>query len=156
MPRGPTPKPDEKRERRNEPTFPSVELDSDAKVAAPDLPDADSLHERTREWWAAWTSSPQAAQFLETDWQRLKMLALVVDDFFTTDDAKLRQKLIGEIRSQEAKLGGTPEDRLRLRWRMAGAKDADERVAKKASERPAAKRSRRKNDPRLEVLEGGK
>jgi hypothetical protein len=151
MPRGPAPKPDDKRQRRNEPTFASTELDRDAKVDAPALPNRSKFGARTKEWYDVWARSPQAAQFLGTDWQRLQMLAFVVDDFFKAADAAARQKLLAEIRSQEAKLGGTPEDRLRLRWRMAEGKDADERARKKAEKAKPARRT----DPRLKLVEGG-
>lgn len=152
MPRGPTPKADEKRQRRNEPTFASIELDRDAKVKAPVLPQRSKLLARTRGWYETWASSPQAAQFLGTDWQRLQMLALVVDDFFRASEPGLRQKLLAEIRSQEAKLGGTPEDRLRLRWRLAESDRAEERASKTTAKKSP---SRKRSDPRLQLVEGG-
>lgn len=150
MPRGPAPKPDDKRQRRNEPTFETVTLSGDGKVTAPRLEGASKLLARTRRWYATWTSSPQAAQFLGTDWERLQMLALVVDDFFRADDPGQRQKLLAEIRSQEAKLGGTPEDRLRLRWRMS---KGDEPPAEEPAKGGAKRTPRRRRDPRLELVE---
>lgn len=148
MPRGPTPKPDDKRERRNEPTFPAVELERGAAVAAPRLPNARKLLARTKRWYATWAASPQAAQFLGTDWERLQMLALVVDDFFRATEPAARQRLLAEIRSQEAKLGGTPEDRLRLRWRLAEGKRDEDRADK-----AQAKKKRNRTDPRLKLVE---
>lgn len=151
MPRGPTPKPDEKRQRRNEPTFATTELQAGAKVDAPALPNRTKFLSRTRSWYETWCASPQAAQFLGTDWERLQMLAYVVDDFFRASDAGQRQKLLAEIRSQEAKLGGTPEDRLRLRWRMAEGKREEERAEKSSTK----KATRKRTDPRLKLVEGG-
>lgn len=153
MPRGPAPKPAEKRQRRNEPTFATTELDpAGPKVKAPRLDGASKLLARTRRWYSTWCDSPQAAQFLGTDWERLQMLALVVDDFFRADEPALRQKLLAEIRSQEAKLGGTPEDRLRLRWRLASNERKDDAATK--AEKAAKRTSRGGEDPRLKLVGG--
>jgi hypothetical protein len=85
-----------------------------APTEAPPLPDAETYSERTRAWYATWATSPQAANFAATDWQRLAMLAPLVDAYF----AKPERNTLAEIRINESKLGATPEDRLRLAWRL--------------------------------------
>jgi hypothetical protein len=52
--------------------------------------------------------------FIATDWGRLRMLLEIVDLFYREPS----KELLGEIRLNEAKLGGTPEDRQRLRWKL--------------------------------------
>jgi hypothetical protein len=149
---GPVPKDGEKRQRRNEPTFPPVELDERGDPAkAPKLPNARRYLAATKAWYATWASSPQASQFTGTDWLRLHMLAELVDGYFRADDPGLQQKLMGEIRLNEAKLGATPEDRLRLRWHFAMSKDAGERGEQAAAS--TRKPSRRRGDPRLKLVE---
>ena len=143
--RGPAPKDPAKRERRN--AEPVTQLTGDAKVAAPKLPGANKFLAATRAWYATWCSSLQAAQFLATDWQRLHMLAPLVDRYFREPDPRL----LGEIRLNEQKLGATAEDRLRLRWHLREAEREEERTQKKG----ARKSSRRRADPRLKLVEGG-
>lgn len=146
--RGPLPKEPDKRERRN--ADPGMTELGDPGVA-PVLPGASEMLEATRDWYAVWTSSPQASQFLGTDWMRLHMTAKLVDLFHRTENASVAKQLLGEIRLNEQKLGGTPEDRLRLRWRMREADQADERDAKSGARRSA----RDRRDPRLKLVEGG-
>lgn len=51
--------------------------------------------------------------FTVTDWQRLAMLAELVEAFFSSPSAAL----MAEIRLNEERLGATPTDRLRLGYR---------------------------------------
>lgn len=54
---------------------------------------------------------------METDWLVLERLADLYDAWFGGN-----LSVGSEIRLCEAKLGFTPEDRLRLRWRLSAAK----------------------------------
>lgn len=76
------------------------------------------------------------------------MIAPLVDAFWAAEDPKVAKELLGEIRLNEAKLGATPEDRLRLRWRMAKTLSADE------GGESAAEPSPRRADPRLQLVKG--
>lgn len=148
---GPTPKPDEKRARRNAPTFETTELAAgDAKPPA--LPNRRSLHASTRRWWDTWVESPQAAHFLATDWQRLLKIAQLEEDFHRAESAKERSELLGRIDRLEARFGATPEDRLRLRMRQASSAKVEDRAEKRAA---ASKPSRGRRDPRLSLVEDG-
>jgi hypothetical protein len=142
--RGPAPKDQAKKLGHHKPEQ-VTELDGKT-VSAPKLPSARRYSKATRDWYEVWCSSPQAAEFIVTDWQRLHMLAPMVDAYFAGDLSRL-----SEIRLNEAKLGGTPEDRLRLRWRMAEGKGADERAQKQAAKAKPARR----RDPRLKLVDGG-
>ena len=125
-----------------------TQLDVETVVEAPRLPGSTRMLAATRDWYATWCRSPQAAQFIGTDWLRLHMLARLVDRFYRSELALEQKQLMSEIRLNEQKLGGTPEDRLRLRWRLVEGERGDQ------EEKPKA-RSRRKRDPRLTVLRGG-
>jgi hypothetical protein len=147
--RGPLPKDPDKRERRNAEVA-MTELD-DAAVEAPPLPGRSRYVKATREWYEVWCRSPQAGQFLSTDWLRLHMLAKLVDQFHRAKEPTVAKQLLSEIRLNEQKLGGTAEDRLRLRWRMAenaGAVDREERAAARGR-----LSSRGRVDPRLKLVE---
>jgi hypothetical protein len=108
----------------------------ESPATARELPAANTYSERTRRWWATWASSPQASKFHETDWQRLEMLAPLVDLYFGNPD----RQLMAEIRQNEAKLGATPEDRERLRWKI-------EEPQVPSADEPARKSSRARKDP---------
>ena len=74
-------------------------------------------------WYETWTKSPQARYFLSTDWQRLAMLAPLVDEYFTEPSVKV----MAELRQHEASLGATVTDRLRLNMQL----DAEPAAASK-------------------------
>jgi hypothetical protein len=145
---GPKPKPAEKRARQNAPTFPTTELERPASAAAPRLPGSGGFVKATRAWYRVWCRAPQASQFLSTDWLRLHMTARLVDEFYRSSEPLVMRGLLAEIRLNEQKLGGTPEDRLRLRWRLRETEEEEEEREERASHRP----SRRRADPRLKLV----
>lgn len=71
----------------------------------------------TREWYDTWARSPMATRFTGTDWQRLRMLAPLVDEA----NREPSTRLMAEIRLQESGLGATILDRQRLRMRVGSA-----------------------------------
>ena len=115
----PGPAPSENRRRRNADTFSDVQcvVNANESVDAPELPDADTFSQRTRKWYATWASSPQAQSFTPTDWQRLHMLAFLVNGYFA-DPSEGRFK---EIRQNESLLGATHLDRLKGRIKVVKA-----------------------------------
>jgi hypothetical protein len=112
-----------------------------SRVVSPRLPGARAYSAATRRWYAVWTSAEQAEKFTPTDWQRLHMLAPLVDAYFASPS----KELMAEIRLNESKLGATAEDRQRLRWDLGPP----------PATRPVAAQSRRRADPRLAVVEDG-
>ncbi|MFF2954323.1 hypothetical protein ACFVVU_23635 [Kitasatospora sp. NPDC057965] len=135
---GPTPNPN--RRRRNAGPEGTVLPAEGFTGPAPDLPGGHDYDTRTLGWYETWRHSPQAATFLATDWQRLHMLAQLVEAFWE----KPTKELLSEVRLNEAALGGTAADRLRLRWSLGSAEVGD--GATRASERAAARQGR--DDPR--------
>lgn len=108
------PPPSERRRRTNKDTYADVQ----ATVAVTDevrgpVLEGDWLPETVR-WYETWRRSPQAAVFVATDWQRLAMLAPLVDDYF---DRPHHLKL-AEVRQNESLLGATHVDRLRARIKV--------------------------------------
>ena len=114
---GPPPKPPGQRVRRNVDTTPRHTI-SEPPASYPPLPDANGYLPQTRKWYRTWATSPQASRFLATDWQRLAMLAPLVDTYFTDP----RATIFAEICKSESMLGATEADRLRLRWDVAEPK----------------------------------
>lgn len=110
------PPPSEHKRRRNADTFEGQEVtvQADAEVRGPELPHAELYGPQTVAWYETWRRAPQAAAFVGTDWQRLAMLAPLVDTYF----AEPSTKLLAEIRLNEGLLGATHVDRLRGRIKV--------------------------------------
>lgn len=127
---GPPPKDPSQRRRRNADTIERKRLD-DQPRSHPPLPGADNYLPQTISWYETWANSPQASRFLATDWQRLHMLAPLVDAYWMQPD----KQIMSEIRLNEASLGATEADRLRLRWDIAPPEKPS--IAKTPSKDPA-------------------
>lgn len=107
--RGPAPKDPSQRVRRNKEVRTQLE---DTSVSAPALPGASKFSAAVRAWYKTWSTCPQAQRFTPTDWQRLHMLAPLVEAYFEEPKATI----LSEIRINESLLGATEADRQRLRW----------------------------------------
>lgn len=117
---GPPPA-ENKRHRREDPFEASkVTVPADAPVDAPELPDFEGYSTSVLRWYNTWCASPQAALFTPTDWQRLHMLAPLIQEYF----AKPSTKLMAEIRISESLLGATHVDRMRGRIKLEQPKAA--------------------------------
>jgi hypothetical protein len=140
---GPPPKDPAQRRRRN--VDPVVRKTiSEPPASYPALPDATGYLPQTRKWYRTWATSPQASRFLATDWQRLAMLAILVDSFWRDP----RTTTFAEICKSESMLGATEADRLRLRWDVAETKA----VPKTQTAAP----DRGRQDQIMRLIEGGK
>jgi hypothetical protein len=123
--RGPVPKPYAAQHRRNRRGVP-VALDTARETThIPALPNPDKRkwHRLTLSWWRMVWRSPMAPEYLETDVIALGRLAILIDQFYVTGDARL----MPEIRQQEARFGLSPVDRRRLQWEVAKGEDAERR-----------------------------
>lgn len=114
------PPPAANKRRRNADTFDqaTVTVAADKSLKGPALPSpgrGKAYSKQTKDWYATWRRAPQAAMFTNTDWQRLAMLAPIVDAYYRTPDTKL----LSEIRLNESLLGATHVDRMRGRIAIA-------------------------------------
>jgi len=73
----------------------------------------------TLTWYETWARSPMATLFTAVDWQRLAMLAPLVDQHHR--DPSIR--IMTELRLQESQLGATVLDRQRMRVRVGADPD---------------------------------
>lgn len=143
---GPAPKHASTRQRRNR-TSTAATLVADPKLKAPALP-AREWHEQTLSWWSDVWSSPMAPEYDESDHHGLFALAMLVDDFWSTPDAKLRRDLAAEIRQQRQCFGLTPIDRRRLQWEIERSEDAQDRGRKRRGQPATAAPPTPAGDPR--------
>lgn len=111
--RGPAPKPDDTRARRNKPPAPAQNLSVDGELRGPTLPKGMTWPEPTKKWWLNWRKSAQAKTFVASDWDFLLETALLHAAFWDGD-----KTVAAELRLRVAKFGATPEDRLRLRMNI--------------------------------------
>lgn len=110
------PPPSEHKRRRNADEFEehAVTVEDDGQVHGPPLPFSSLYGPRTVDWYETWQRAPQAAAFTVTDWQRLHMLAPIVDAYWLEPTTKL----FAEIRLNESLLGATHVDRMRGRIKV--------------------------------------
>jgi hypothetical protein len=128
--RGPAPKDPSRRARSNSDPNP-VTLLRFTETAQPALPGGDEKWpQRTREWWAMWGASPQAAHFTATDWEFLLETALLHAKFWSGETS-----VAGELRLRVAKFGATPEDRARLRMQFAQAEIGEDQAQRRRTSR---------------------
>lgn len=155
--RGPAPKHAGARARRNK--TPEMRVVAGQLASQPALPSRVvrgpdgklvGWPKQTRDWWRWWGQSPLSDDFGATDWSFLLDTALLHAQYWLGDLG-----VAGELRLREAKLGATPEDRLRLRIQF---ETADEAAAKgeqrRAAKKPAAKAGDRP-DPRRGLHSAG-
>lgn len=128
-------KPEGQRRRRNAPTLDSQTITPDDVVRGPALEDATGLMTWSRgtyRWYHTWRTSPQAQLFLPTDWERLILLAPMVENYLKRPTAAA----MSEIRMNEERLGATVVDRLRARIGVAGEDDLGDETSETSSEGP--------------------
>ncbi|MEV6344142.1 hypothetical protein [Actinoplanes sp. NPDC051851] len=143
---GPPPKHPGTRQRRNR-TSTAATLSVVHDVEEPALPTR-LWHEQTRSWWRDIWASPMAPEWDDSDVHGLFNLALLVDDFWTTDDPKLRKELAAEIRQQRQGFGLTPIDRRRLQWEIERTDEAQDRGRRRRAAVPASPPKPAAEDPR--------
>lgn len=136
---GPLPKDSSQRRRRNADTVTTTVLPADGPEGeTPVLPGGHDYDTRTLVWYETWRSSPQAAAFLPTDWQRLHMLAVLVEQYWQEP----KKELLSEIRLNEASLGGTAADRIRMRWVVADPEPTESSRGSRGSRSSTSRRDR--------------
>jgi hypothetical protein len=108
--RGPVPKPDAQRVRRNKPRVDATEIVADEQLRGPELPESIDWPAATRDWWSTWRTSPLTQTWTPTDWDFLLDTAVLHAEFWSGNLA-----VAAELRLRVAKFGATPEDRARLK-----------------------------------------
>lgn len=116
--RGPRPKPNA---RRTNNRGLEITVSESSEVDAPKLFKRAKYSVATQRWWDNWATSPQASTFLSTDWERLQMLAPLVEAYW--QDPK--PSLLAEIRLNEERLGATVRDRQSLRMTVGPGRSGD-------------------------------
>ncbi|WP_138733084.1 hypothetical protein [Modestobacter excelsi] len=121
-------------------------------------PETAEWHPQTTAWWRDVWGSPMAPEYDNSDRHGLFALAMIVNDFWSTNDARERREAAQEIRLQAQRYGLSPMDRRRLQWDIERADEAqaksDERRRHRLERAPeptavqASPRTDRPVDPR--------
>lgn len=146
---GPSPKPQELRQRRNQRStralLPAENSPIENRPRLPTHPDGDKWHPMTKRWWADVWDSPIRYELIRADLGGLFRLVSLVDRFWKTASLAVAT----EIRLLEREYGLTPMARRRLEWSVAQAEDAKDKL----QTRRARGARVYENDPR-NVLDG--
>ncbi len=140
--RGRYPKDPEIRQRRNRASTRatlSAVPDDEPRRRAPSLPTEPKgreWHAETRRWWRNQWASPMASQYLDSDVDGLRRIAVLMNDFWH------RPKLstFEAINRALAMFGQTPMDRKRLEWQI-------EQTERAANRMPPQRPSPAESDP---------
>lgn len=120
--RGPLPKPDELRQRRN-PRAPGVRLPTEQQAASRDVPELPARiggwHPMVEEWWSSIWRSPMASEWLDSDLRGgLYLLADLHQARWMASTSAQLIAAAAELRLQEVRFGLSPMDRKRLEWEV--------------------------------------
>ena len=129
--KGPTPKPNQTRQRRNKHST-NAQLPPPEEARRNEVPD---MHERDGgwhpmvvQWWKAVWQSPMAQEYLDADMRGgLYLLADLHQARWNADNPKDLINVAKEIRLQEIRFGLSPIDRRRLQWEVAKAEKVTKR-----------------------------
>ena len=139
--RGPAPKGRNSRDR-DTPDFDTVE-DEGALYGKPlprgVLPDGEKWHPQTVKWWESIRRFPLLKDEPEIGWQFLVDTALMHHTMWT----KGRWEFASELRLRVAKYGATPEDRMRLKIKVATSSPATPSPKKSDGDKVTSINSRR-------------
>lgn len=135
---GPPPSENKRRTNKDEFEEHAVTVADDGRLHGPELPYSRMYTPRTLDWYETWRRAPQASAFTVTDWQRLHMLAPIVDAFWLEPSAKL----LAEIRLNESLLGATHVDRMRGRIKVEQPKSDANQGPSPVADMTAARRKR--------------
>ncbi|MFC4335201.1 phage terminase small subunit [Salininema proteolyticum] len=143
---GPPPGKTRRRRNRDELAEFGTQLHDGTTSESPPLPDSSPWSPHTLDWYETWRSSPQAAAFIATDWQRLHMIALLVEELPNADTPGKLTGLMSEIRINESLLGATHVDRLRARMKIERPNQGSGKELSTGVVDIAERRRRRMND----------
>lgn len=142
--RGPAPKPADQRRHRIKDPIPQQNLVDDGQKLGPELHVLTGRQDwipAVKKWYETWRTSPQAKSFIDTDWQRLGLVAYLFEQYIVEPKAGI----LAEIRLNEERLGATVVDRQRARMnvektdksatvlQLAPGSSAKDRIAKRTT-----------------------
>ena len=159
--RGPLPKAPGTRARRNGGvstvrTLAAVPDDVSVPVL-PKLPGRKAWPAEVKAWWSSVWKSPLRAEFIDVDYHRLLDIAylrLGLAEARSIGAHMGAQKLMAEIRLQEAVFGFTPGDRRRLQVVIAQGEAAEEETEKRRNAKATKARKKVQPVPDLKAMLG--
>ena len=149
-------KPTTMRQRRNRPKnavlLPPEKNPIKRPPALPEHPSGEEWHSLVKVFWRDLWRSPQAAEYLRTDFYGLAVLAVLLDQFFKSPAPTA--SLSREIRALMRSFGLDPDDRRGLDWFVEDPEDKTVAVQKLPARTNGSDPRAIGFDPR-DVLESG-
>jgi hypothetical protein len=123
--RGPIPKRDAERRRRNQLETATETIVVDRQVR---IPQADSSWcSRAKRLWKAAKASPVSDYYLDSDWQMLAYACDLITTLFRP--GRLSPKLDAAVRAAAGEMGLSKDERLYLEWMLAPPRPSAQMVA---------------------------
>lgn len=146
---GPVAKHASARQRRNKASTAAV-LKAVEDPTVPELPmEPDGgWHPMVLDYWDRVWSSPMAPEYVDADFPRLVMCAVLHNDFWTGRSPTARKEAATEIRLQEKMFGLTPADRRSLQWQIEAGESAEEKTERRRRARAPRPAEETGDDPR--------
>lgn len=110
--------------------------------------------EETLGYWERMWESEMSGEWLDSDYENVRICASLYNDFVTADSATARKEAAGELRLQRKMLGLDPLSRRSLEWTIEGAEAAKDRGQHRRRTATDSKQPEAGSDPRrvLEVV----
>lgn len=121
--RGPVPKPQAQRRRKNKPEVPVTTVAAGAVDSSAPRPD-DTWHPRARQWFDALTSSGQAELYQASDWAQAMLTADMISALVSAE--KPSAQMFAAVLQSSSSLLVTEGERRRLRLELARGPQVDE------------------------------
>lgn len=100
-------------------------------IDIPSLPLIRDWHPLTVESWRRVHESPMYPEYDDSDISGLIRLAVLWDEFYTSNSVANMARLSGEIRQCEARYGLSPMDRRKLSWVIDAGEAAEQRTQRR-------------------------
>lgn len=109
--------------------------------------------EETLEYWDRMWISEMSEEWLDSDYQNVRICASLYNDFVTAESATGRKEAAGELRLQRKMLGLDPLSRRSLEWTIEGAEAAKDRGDHRRRSGGTSTQPKPGDDPRLTLVQ---
>lgn len=118
----------------------------------PNPPEGVDWDRETVEYWERMWISEMSAEWLDSDYENVRICASLYNDFVTAESATARKEAAGELRLQRKMLGLDPLSRRSLEWTIEGAEAAKDRGQQRRRSSGVSPQPKPGDDPRLTLV----
>lgn len=118
----------------------------------PNPPEGVDWDRETIQYWERMWVSEMSGEWLDSDYENVRICASLYNDFVTAESATARKEAAGELRLQRKMLGLDPLSRRSLEWTIEGAEAAKDRGQQRRRSGGASPQPKPGDDPRLTLV----